>query len=263
MRIATFNINGIKARSAALQEWLKSEIEPDIVLLQELKSAEPETFLTPICKPLGFHVLAKGQKAYNGVAILSKKPISLRIDALPLYGQKDEDIDARYIEAMIDNTLIVGSLYLPNGNPKERKFEIKLSFMERLCRHMEALQETEQPWLIGGDYNICPDPSIDSYDPRAFVDDAICASESVEYFRRMQYLGLVDVWRSRHLDQQDYTYWDYTGGAWQKNQGVRIDHFLASPRVADRITACEIDKTPRNGERPSDHTPLYCDVALS
>ncbi len=254
MRIATWNVNSIKARLPRVTEWL-AEAAPDVVLLQELKVVD-EAFPREAIEDLGYNVETHGQKTYNGVAILSKRPIEDVRRGLP---GDDSDEQARYIEAVVD-TVRVASIYLPNGNPLgTEKFPYKLAWMDRLVTHASSLLQHEEALVLGGDYNVCP-LDMDCYDPPGFADDALCQPESRNRFRQMLHLGLTDAFRALHPQRIAYSYWDYTGGAWQKDNGVRIDHLLLSPQAADRLEACDIDKSPRGRERPSDHTPVWCEL---
>lgn len=254
MRIATWNVNSIKARLPRVTEWL-AEAAPDVVLLQELKVVD-EAFPREAIEDLGYNVETHGQKTYNGVAILSKRPIEDVRRGLP---GDDSDEQARYIEAVVD-TVRVASIYLPNGNPLgTEKFPYKLAWMDRLVAHASSLLQHEEALVLGGDYNVCP-LDMDCYDPPGFADDALCQPESRNRFRQMLHLGLTDAFRALHPQRIAYSYWDYTGGAWQKDNGVRIDHLLLSPQAADRLEACDIDKSPRGRERPSDHTPVWCEL---
>ncbi|MDH3475232.1 MAG: exodeoxyribonuclease III [Rhodospirillales bacterium] len=255
VKIATWNVNSIKARLPNVLEWLESA-EPDVVLLQELKCVE-ENFPRLEIEALGYHVAAVGQKSYNGVAILSRQPIEDAVGRLP---GEPEDEQARYLEATTFG-LRVASLYLPNGNPSDsEKFPYKLRWMARLEAHARGLLESEQPVLLGGDYNVCPS-DVDVYDPEAFKNDALCRPESRQAFRRIVNLGLTEAWRTLHGAPHVYSYWDYTGGAFENDNGLRIDHFLLSPQAADRLLSCDIDRAPRAKKKASDHTPVVCALA--
>lgn len=257
MKIATWNVNSIKARLPRVIDWLGSDAAPDVVLLQETKVVD-DAFPALEIEELGYNIAVHGQKSYNGVAILSKRPIDDVMCGLP-GGETDEQ--ARYIEATI-GTVRVASIYLPNGNPVEtEKFTYKLSWMDRLIAHARGLLEQEETFVFGGDYNVCPQDR-DCYDPAGFANDALCRPESRSRFRQLLYLGLTEAYRALHPDLISYSYWDYTGGAWQKDNGLRIDHLLLSPQAADRLTACDIDRSPRGKERPSDHTPVWCELDL-
>jgi len=254
MKIATWNVNSIKARLPRVLEWLE-EFNPDVVLLQELKVID-DAFPRLEIEALGYNVETHGQKTYNGVAILSKRPIEDVTRGLP---GDDSDEQARYIEATI-GTIRVASIYLPNGNPIDtEKFPYKLRWMERLTEHTKTLLAAEEHFVLGGDYNVCP-ADIDCYAPERFTNDALCQPESLERYRAFSYLGLTDAYRVLHPNVVAYSYWDYTAGAWQKDNGVRIDHLMLSPQAADRLDASGIDKSPRGKERPSDHTPAWCEL---
>jgi exodeoxyribonuclease-3 len=262
LRIATFNVNSIKARLPRVLEWL-DEAKPDVVLLQELK-CQDENFPTLEIESTGYQTAVHGQKTYNGVAILSRHPLENIHRGLPGQDEMDADVDqARYIEATIQG-IRVASIYLPNGNPVPGpKFDFKLRWMDRLCAHVrDTLLPSEQPVALGGDYNICPTDG-DVYDPKGFADDALCRPESRGKYRALLNLGLTEAWRALHPNAQGkYSYWDYSAGAWSKDNGLRIDHFLLSPQAADRLVSCEIDRNPRGKERPSDHTPVVVELKI-
>ena len=254
MRIATWNVNSIKARLPRVAEWLE-QAQPDVALLQELKVTD-EAFPREAIEDLGYNVETHGQKTYNGVAILAKRPIEDVQRGLP---GDDSDEQARYIEATVD-TVRVASIYLPNGNPTDsEKFPYKLAWMDRLIAHARELLSYEDVTVLGGDYNIIPEDR-DCFDPPGFATDALCMPESRARWRQLQYLGLTEAFRARHPDVSAYSYWDYQRGAWQKDNGVRIDHFLLSPQAADCLGTVEIDRVPRGKERPSDHTPVICEI---
>ena len=255
LKIATFNVNSIKARLPRVLEWL-DDASPDVALLQELKTVD-EQFPRLEIEEKGYNVEVHGQKSYNGVAILSKKPIEDVERSLP---GDPSDEQARYIEGTI-NGVRVASIYLPNGNPTPgEKFDYKLAWMDRLVAHVSnTLLPQEMPFVLGGDYNICPTDD-DVYDPIGFADDALCRPESRARFRSLINLGLIEAWRSLHREVGAYSYWDYQAGRWQRDEGVRIDHFLLSPQAADRLNACEIDSKPRGKEKASDHTPVWCEI---
>ena len=253
MRIATWNINGIKARLPRVTEWL-ADFAPDVALLQEIKSLD-ENFPSMEIEDLGYNVVTHGQKSYNGVAILSKHPIDDVMCGLP---GDDEDEQARYIEAFTGGVR-VATIYLPNGNPiPGGKFDYKLAWMDRLIARTEQLLEWEEAFVLGGDYNVIP-TDIDCYDPNAYVDDALAQPESRARLRTLWNLGLTDAIRVFH-HEPIYSYWDYQRGAWQKDNGIRIDHLLCSPQAADRLKAADVDRVPRGKEKPSDHTPVWCEL---
>jgi exodeoxyribonuclease-3 len=254
MKIATFNVNSIKARLPRVLEWL-DEAKPDVALLQETKSEDASFPLLEI-SGAGYQAALHGQKTYNGVAILSRHPIEDIRRGLP---GDDADAQARYIEATVKGVR-VASIYLPNGNPSDsEKFPYKLGWMERLRTHVRrSLLPTEMPLALGGDYNCCPTDK-DVYDPQAWADDALCRPETRAQFRALVNLGLTEAWRSLH-NEIAYSFWDYQGGCWQRDLGLRIDHFLLSPQAADRLVACEIDRKPRGKEKASDHTPVWVEL---
>jgi exodeoxyribonuclease-3 len=254
MKLATFNVNSIKARLPRVLEWLE-EAKPDVALLQETKT-EDETFPLLEIRGLGYEAAVHGQKTYNGVAILSRHPIEDLRCGLP---GGDGDDHARYIEATVKG-FRVASIYLPNGNPVDsEKFSYKLAWMERLRTHVRrTLLPTELPLVLGGDYNCCPTDK-DVYDPKAWANDALCRPETRAQFRALVNLGLTEAWRALH-NEIAYSFWDYQGGAWQRDQGLRIDHFLLSPQAADRLVACEIDRRQRGKEKASDHTPVWVEL---
>ncbi|QPH53143.1 exodeoxyribonuclease III [Pontivivens ytuae] len=256
MIVASFNINGIKARLPALLDWLK-EAEPDIACLQEIKSVD-EGFPRQEIEDLGYNVETHGQKGFNGVAILSKRPMEDVTKGLP---GDDSDEQARYIEATIEGIRICG-LYLPNGNPAPGpKHDYKLAWMKRLQARAEELLASEQPFLMAGDYNIIPQAE-DAARPDAWRDDALFRLDSREAWRNIVHLGLTDALRATTHAPETYTFWDYQAGARQKNDGIRIDHVLLSPQLADRLAACEIDAHVRDREKPSDHVPIKVTLEL-
>ena len=256
-RIATWNVNGIRARQPRVVEWLK-EFEPDIVLAQEIKATE-ETFPFAEIEDLGYNIAIKGQKSFNGVAIFSKRPIEDLVTELP---GDPADEQARYIEAFIGD-LRVASIYLPNGNPAPgEKYDYKLAWMDRLYDRARELLTQDEAVILGGDYNVIPEDE-DCHDPAGWADDALCLPESRSRYRAIMYLGYTEAYRALNPEPNMYSFWDYQGGAWQKDFGVRIDHLLLSPMAADRLTASGIDRTPRGREKPSDHTPVWCEIGES
>ena len=251
-RIATWNVNSVKARLVHLIDWLKSA-EPDVVLLQEIKCTT-EDFPRLEIEAAGYSCEAVGQKSYNGVAILAKHKITDPLRALP--GSAEDD-HARYLEATVGGVR-VASIYLPNGNPIDTpKFQYKLHFLERLCQHAQSLLASEQPVVLGGDYNVCPTDE-DVWDVKAMARDALCQPETRAAFRKLVHLGLTDAIRALHPHGRKYTYWDYFQNRFARDHGLRIDHLLLSPRAADRLTDCGIDRGPRAREKASDHTPVWC-----
>jgi exodeoxyribonuclease-3 len=260
MKIATWNINGVKARIDSLTTWLR-DAQPDVVCLQEIKSVE-EAFPAAALADLGYNTAAHGQKGFNGVAILSKHPIEEVRRGLP---QEPDHAQARYIEAIIPvaGTIVrVASIYLPNGNPiGTEKFAYKLAWMDALESHARALLEEEESLVLAGDYNVIPEP-IDAKRPQAWVNDALFQPQSRSALRRLLALGLTDAVRTCHPEGGVYTFWDYQAGAWQKDDGIRIDHLLLSPQAADRLQRTEIDRFTRGWEKPSDHVPVWVELDI-
>ncbi len=256
MKIATWNVNSIKVRLPALLAWI-DEAKPDVVLLQEIKCVDKD-FPALELKAKGYDTAVHGQKTYNGVAILSRAPLKDVKSGLP---QGEGDDHARWIEATVDGVRVV-SLYLPNGNPAPgEKYDYKLRWMRRLIDHGRALLQTDMPVVLGGDYNVCP-TDADVYDPKNWQDDALCRPESRARFRELLYLGYTEAFRALHPDAKEaYSFWDYQAGAWDRGNGLRIDHLLLSPQAADRLKACDIDKGPRGKDKPSDHTPVWCEIS--
>ena len=253
--VATWNVNSLKARLDHLLKWLESA-SPDVVVLQEIKMLE-DSFPFMETRGLGYRCAVKGQKTYNGVAILSKSPIEVTAERLP---GNETDEQARYLEAKTAG-IRVGAIYLPNGNPvadgKTEKFIYKLRWMRLLKVRAETLLKTEETVVLGGDYNVAPDDG-DVYDPDGWTNDALCRPESRSAFRELLHLGYTDAIRATSAETGRYSWWDYRGGGWQKDFGARIDHLLLSPQAADRLENAGIDKTPRGWEKPSDHTPVWC-----
>ncbi len=256
MKIATFNVNSMKARLPRVLEWLKEE-QPDIACLQELKCVD-ESFPTIEIEELGYNCAVHGQKTYNGVAILSKHPIEDVVKGLDGEDFADEDLpnQARYIECFTAG-LRVASIYLPNGNPRPGpKYDYKLRWMDRLTARAAELIKWEEKLVMAGDYNIIPE-DIDVYDPVGWADDAAVYIDSRRRFREMMNLGFTDALRQIHPAGPQYTFWDYQRGAWQKDNGLRIDHFLLSPEAADILVDCQVDRAQRAKEKASDHTPVW------
>ncbi|MBS3978560.1 MAG: exodeoxyribonuclease III [Rhodobacteraceae bacterium] len=259
MKLATFNINGIKARIEALKAWLEQSA-PDVVCLQEIKSVD-EGFPRAEIEAMGYRVETHGQKGFNGVAILSKLPVSDLRRGLP--GDASDE-QARWIEAVVDagRPLRVCGLYLPNGNPAPGpKYDYKLAWMARMEVRVRELLASEQPFICLGDFNVIPQP-VDAARPEAWVNDALFLPESRAAFRRLANLGLTDAIRVRDASPGVYTFWDYQAGAWERNNGIRIDHVMCSPQAADRLEAAGIDKAVRGGDKPSDHVPVWVEIAL-
>ena len=253
MRIATWNIAGIKARLEALLKWLGEE-KPDIVVLQEIKTVD-EGFPRLEIEALGYNIETHGQKSWNGVAILSLLPFDEVSRGLP---GDDSDEQARLIEGVFSvetGAIRVCGIYLPNGNPVDsEKFPYKLSWMRRLETYVEGRLALEEPFILLGDFNIIPGP-IDAHDPQAWWGDALYRPESQERWRALTNLGLTDALRAT-TSEPSYTFWDFQAGAWRRNAGIRIDHLLLSPQAADRLEAVTVHKDVRGWDKPSDHVPV-------
>ena len=248
----SYNVNGIKARLPRLLEYL-AEQKPDIVCLQELKSAD-EGFPEQDIRDAGYGAVWHGQKGFNGVAILAKgsDPVERKRG---LEGEP-EDEHSRYIEAEV-NGLVVASIYLPNGNPVPGpKFDYKLRWIERLSAHARALLAEEKPVVLAGDYNVIPNDD-DVFSVRAMADDALMQPESRQGYRTLVAQGWTDALRTRFPAGGVWTFWDYQAGAWQRDAGFRIDHLLLSPLAADRLVGAGVDKDYRGREKASDHAPTW------
>jgi len=252
MKFATYNVNGINGRLPVLLKWLK-ESGPDVVCLQELK-ASPEKFPIAAVEAAGYGAIWNGQKSWNGVAILAKgaQPCETMRE---LPGDK-EDVHSRYIEATIDG-LLIGCLYLPNGNPAPGpKFDYKLKWFERLTRHAKGLFDRDQPVILAGDYNVIP-TELDAYKPERWVDDALFFPESRAAYAKLLSQGWTDALRHLHPKESIYTFWDYFRNAWNRNAGIRIDHFLLNGPAARMLAAAGVDREVRGWEKTSDHAPVW------
>ncbi|MDJ0629219.1 MAG: exodeoxyribonuclease III [Rhodobacter sp.] len=257
MKIATFNINGIKARAEALPDWL-DEARPDVALLQEIKSVD-DAFPRDVFEARGYNVETHGQKSFNGVAILSKLPLEDVARGLP---GDEADEQARWIEATVvgDRAVRICGLYLPNGNPAPGpKYDYKLAWMERLKARAQALLNTEEPALMAGDYNVIPQAE-DAARPQAWETDALYLPETRQAFRRVLNLGFTDAFRARVHGPGHYSFWDYQRNARERNDGIRIDHVLLTPQAADLLTGCGIDADIRDRTKPSDHVPVWVEL---
>ena len=260
LKIATWNVNSVRQRISNLTGWLASAA-PDIVCLQEIKCLD-EAFPRAEIEALGYNVEMHGQKTFNGVAILSK----LRFDEVTrgLPGDPD-DAQARYIEGVFSikgGALRVASIYLPNGNPVDtEKYPYKLNWMERLKKHASGLLAYEEPLVLAGDYNVIPEPR-DAKNPANWMGDALFLPQTRGKFRELLNLGLTEAFRATTDAEGLYSFWDYQAGAWQRDNGIRIDHLLLSPQAADRLAAAGIDKNERAQEKPSDHVPVWIELAL-
>lgn len=247
-------MNSIRARLEHVTSWLAVQ-QPDVLLLQELKGTD---FPAGVFEEMGYRSVAVTQKAYNGVALLSKSPVETVSTTL---AGDEEDSHARYLEALIAGIRVV-NIYLPNGNPiGTEKFEYKLAWMDRLAAQMRQWLNDGVPTLIGGDFNVIPE-DIDCHKPSSWVRDALFQPESRARYRALLEMGYVDAFRSLHPGEGSlFTFWDYFRQAFEHNRGIRIDHFLLSPTLASRLRTCEIDKAPRARERPSDHTPIIVELS--
>jgi exodeoxyribonuclease-3 len=260
MRIATWNVNSIKQRTDNLAAWL-SERRPDIVCLQETKCIDA-AFPREAFEGLGYNLAVHGQKGFNGVAVFSKLPFDEVTPGLP--GDPDDE-QARFLEAVISTrsgAVRIASLYFPNGNPPDTdKYVYKIKWMDRIIAYARERLRLEEPFILAGDYNVIPS-EFDVHDPALWVGDALFLPETRKKFRALMALGLTDAIRATTDDPGVYTFWDYQAGAWQKNNGIRIDHLILSPQAADRLVAVVIDRQVRAWQRPSDHVPVWVDLAI-
>jgi exodeoxyribonuclease-3 len=257
MRIATWNVNSINARLETVTRWFE-EARPDVACLQEIKCVD-EKFPSEPFERLGYNLAIHGQKSYNGVAILSKAPLEDVRRGLP-EGEGDEH--ARYVEAVVSGPrpVRVASIYLPNGNPiGTEKFTYKLSWMDRLHRHAQSLLAYEEPLALLGDYNVIPE-ARDAEFPKNWTGDALFQPESRAAFRALKWIGFTDAYLQADGAPGAYTFWDYQAGAWQRNNGIRIDHALLSPQAADRLRGVSIHRDVRAWDKPSDHVPLVIEL---
>lgn len=254
LTVATWNVNSVKQRLEHLVDFLREE-KPDVLCLQELK-CQDDAFPRREVEECGYNVATHGQKAFNGVAILSRLPLE---DVRPGLPGDDGDEQARYLEAAVSTAggvLRVASIYLPNGNPTgTEKYPYKLGWMDRLIAHARDLLALEEPLVLAGDYNVIPEPR-DAKDPDAWVNDALFLPQTRSKFRELCNLGLTEALRATTDEAGLYTFWDYQAGAWQRNNGIRIDHLLLSPLAADRLVDVQIHKAMRAREKPSDHVPV-------
>ncbi|MFS2002957.1 exodeoxyribonuclease III [Duganella sp. CT11-25] len=258
MRIATFNVNGIGSRLPALLQWL-DETRPDAVCLQELKAPQ-EKFPEAAMRDVGYQAIWHGQKSWNGVAILARGTMPIETGrGLP---GDPEDVQSRYIEAVVNGVLIAG-LYLPNGNPAPGpKFDYKLQWFERLIRHAAGLLDSGAPVVLAGDFNVMP-TELDVYKPERWVDDALFRPEVRAAFHRLLAQGWTDALRAMHPGETIYTFWDYFRNAYGRDAGLRIDHLLLSPALAPALKAAEVDRDVRGREKPSDHAPVWVELDLT
>jgi exodeoxyribonuclease-3 len=260
MRIATWNVNSVKQRLDNALAWLAAR-QPDMVCLQETKCMD-EAFPREPFEALGYNVAVHGQKAFNGVAILSKLPFDEFTPRLP--GDHGDD-HARFMEAVVSTprgVLRVASIYLPNGNPPATdKYTYKIKWMDRLLHYAQERLALEEPLVLAGDFNVIP-AAADARNPAAWANDALFLPATRARFRALCHIGLTDAVRAASDDAELYTFWDYQAGAWQKNNGIRIDHILLSPQAADRLVSVTIDRHVRAWEKPSDHVPVVAELAL-
>ena len=251
--VATWNVNSVKARMPHLLEWLATAA-PDVVLLQETKCVNEE-FPRLELESLGWHLALRGQKTYNGVAVLSRLKIVEEIASLD-----GDDGESRYIEAKLENGVRVASIYVPMGQSTESdRFPFKLHFLDRVHDRAKRLLEDEEAFVLGGDYNVAPEEG-DVFSLQVMEGQVLFHPEERKRYRKLQYLGLTDAFKALNPAPHQYSWWDYRGGALQRDLGLRIDHLLLSPQAADRLEASGIDKTPRMKEKASDHTPVWCRI---
>jgi exodeoxyribonuclease-3 len=257
MKIATYNVNGVNGRLPVLLRWLE-ETKPDIVCLQELKAPQ-EKFPLKAIEDAGYHAIWHGQKSWNGVAILSRESEIKEIRRV-LPGDP-EDSHSRYIEAAV-NGIIVGCLYLPNGNPAPGpKFDYKLAWFERLTLHAQELLDADVPVVLTGDFNVMP-TEMDVYKPERWVDDALFRPEIRAAFKNLVDQGWTDAIRKLYPDKTIYTFWDYFRNAYGRDAGLRIDHFLLSPHLKSKLKAAGVDREVRGWEKSSDHAPVWIELNL-
>ena len=255
MKIATYNVNGINGRLPVLLRWL-NETQPDVACLQELKAPQ-EKFPEQAIVDAGYNAIWHGQKSWNGVAILTRNASAVEIRRV-LPGD-EEDLHSRYIEATV-NDIIIGCLYLPNGNPAPGpKFDYKLSWFERFIKHAAELLDSGKPVVLTGDYNVMP-TEIDVYKPERWVDDALFRPETRAAFKKLIDQGWTDALRKLYPDDVIYTFWDYFRDAYGRNAGLRIDHFLLSPKVSEKLVGAGVDKHVRGWEKTSDHAPVWIEL---
>jgi exodeoxyribonuclease-3 len=258
MRIATWNINSIKQRMDNLTAWL-AERQPDVLCLQETKCVD-EAFPREPLEAMGYNVAVHGQKTFNGVAVLSKLPLDEVTARLP---GDDTDLHARFLEVVVSTpggAMRIASVYLPNGNPPDTdKYSYKISWMDRLSKYASERLELEEPLVLAGDFNVIPSQR-DARNPERWVGDALFLPRTRGKFRALCNLGLTDAVRAGTDGPGPFTFWDYQAGAWQKNDGIRIDHLLLSPPAADRLIGAGVDRHVRAWEKPSDHVPVWADL---
>ena len=252
MKFASWNINSINIRLEHLVKWIK-ENEIDVICLQEIKSTK-ENFPLNKLKSENLNIEFVGQKSYNGVAIISNKPIKFRRDDLP--SNNNDNPQARYLEVEIEDT-IFSSIYLPNGNPiNSDKLLYKIDWMKNLIFHSKNLLKEEKKIILAGDYNVIP-KDIDCWDPKFWENDALALLEIRKLYRELCHSGFYDAFRVINKNKIEWTFWDYQGGAWNKDYGIRIDHLMLNSFAIDKLKNCKIDKSMRGIEKPSDHVPIW------
>jgi exodeoxyribonuclease III len=258
LRIASFNVNSIKMRLSKVINWLE-HTKTDILLLQETKTID-ENFPLNDFLDKGFNIICSGQKSYNGVAIASKFKIEEISRSLPLFNQESEaDEQARFLHVKIENINII-CLYLPNGNPTPGpKYDYKINWMKRLIKYTQEIYYSNEPLILGGDFNVIQ-KSNDCYDVSKWLDDALYLEETRSKMKELINIGLIDSYRLKNPNTTEYSFWDYQAGAWQKDNGIRIDFLLVSPEIVDIILDVGIDKTLRGEDKPSDHTPVWMEI---
>jgi len=255
LKIATWNVNSAKARLSNILAWV-DEAKPEVLCLQEIKCLDAD-FPALELRSRGYHIETLGQRSYNGVALLARAPIGDVLRGLP---GDDGDTQARYLEGTVAGVR-VASIYLPNGNPVGTdKYDYKLAWMRRLTARARDLLDSERACVLAGDFNVAPTDD-DVYDPLACAKDAVVQPSARAEFRVLLNLGLVDAYRVFHAEPHKYTYWDHYGRKFLSDEGLRIDHLLLTPQAADRLAAADIDRAPRGRDNPSDHTPIWCELA--
>ncbi len=259
LSIVTWNVNSVNARLPNIIEFLK-EYQPDVVLFQELKCIT-EKFPYIEIEEIGYNVEAFGQKTYNGVAIISKYPIDDITRGIPNF----EDENSRYIEGIIclpDSAVRVSSVYVPNGNAVgSEKFEYKMKFFDALRKHMEEIQNYDEKVIVGGDFNVAPE-DIDVYDPKSLRDSICFHEDEQKKYREIVNSGYIELWRANNQEKQEFSWWDYRGGAWGYNKGLRIDFLFANALAADSNVDCKIISEPRGETKASDHAPIWCKIEV-
>ena len=258
MKIATWNINGIKARLDTALTWI-ADAKPDVVCLQEVKCMDG-AFPSGPFESLGYNIAVHGQKGFNGVAILAKSRFD---DVRPGLPGAPDDVQARYLEVTLSipsGAVTIASIYLPNGNPiGTEKFDYQLAWMDRLLQRARVLLADEQPLVLAGDFNVIPEP-LDAKNPENWANDALYQPETRARYRALVNGGFTDAIRACHPGPNVFSFWDYQAGAWQKDDGIRIDHMLLSPQAADRLLVAGIDRHTRGWEKPSDHVPVWLEL---